>query len=367
MCALYRRGKVWWYDFTIDGRRIQQSTGLANKKAAEYAESKRKLELLERRAGIARRPLPPRFEEYLREFLAWSRQQHRPKTYQLHVNNCKALLRHFSGKWLDQISAAMVEDFKLARLTEARRNARDGSRVGPATVNRALTTLKLLFNHAVRGGLAVANPTEGVAFLQEHGERMRVLSFEEEWSYLQAAGQPLRDIARVILDTGMRPEEVFRLEVANLDFDRRIIFNPHGKTSAAKRTIPMTSEVWELLKRLAIAARGRFAFPCPRDCNKPIGSVRKAHDAAVVRAGIQDHFRLYDLRHTFASRAAMSGVDLPALAVLLGHTKIQMTMRYVHPSEEHKREAIGKVEVFKRAGGQKAAQNARESLQIPLQ
>jgi hypothetical protein len=60
-------------------------------------------------------------------------------------------------------------------------------------------------------------------------------------------------------------------------------------------------------------------------------------------------FRLYDLRHTEASRAAMAGVDLPTLAALLGHTSLQMTMRYVHPAEEHKREAAAKIEKFNAA------------------
>jgi integrase len=40
-------------------------------------------------------------------------------------------------------------------------------------------------------------------------------------------------------------------------------------------------------------------------------------------------------------------VDLPTLAAPLGHTSVQMTMRYVHPAEEHKREAAAKIERFK--------------------
>ncbi len=55
------------------------------------------------------------------------------------------------------------------------------------------------------------------------------------------------------------------------------------------------------------------------------------------------------MRHTYASRAVMAGVDLPTLGALLGHTTIQMTMRYVHPAEEHKREAAMKIENFKAA------------------
>jgi transposase len=58
----------------------------------------------------------------------------------------------------------------------------------------------------------------------------------------------------------------------------------------------------------------------------------KAHKAAVERAEIKHYFRLYDLRHTFATRAVASGVELPTLSALLGHTGIQMTMRYVHPA-----------------------------------
>ena len=45
----------------------------------------------------------------------------------------------------------------------------------------------------------------------------------------------------------------------------------------------------------------------------------------------------------------MAGVDLPTLAALLGHTSVQMTMRYVHPAEEHKREPAAKIEKYKTA------------------
>jgi integrase len=72
-------------------------------------------------------------------------------------------------------------------------------------------------------------------------------------------------------------------------------------------------------------------FPSRHDAQRPLGSVKKAHKAAAERAKIKGHFRLYDLRHTFATRAVASGADLPTLSALLGHATIQMTMRYVHP------------------------------------
>ncbi len=365
--SVYRRGKIWWYHFEFEGRRIQESSGFTNKTAALRAEAKRRADLLDRRTGLSRRELPPKFEEYVPQFLAWSKRQHRRRTYELHEDNCKTLLRFFQGKWLDEVTSGMVEDFKLARARETRRNAEDGSTVSPATVNRALTTLKLLFNHASRCGFAITNPTMGVKFLEESAGRMRVIGFEEELAYFQAASQPLRDIARVILETGMRPEEVYRMEATNLDFYRRTIFNPHGKTRAAKRMIPMTDEVGQILKGRVAAAKGSYVFPSAKDSSKPIGCVRKAHDAAVARARINDHFRLYDLRHTYATRAVAAGVDLPTLAALLGHTKITMTMRYVHPAEEQKRQTAAKLEKFKLETMERMAEEVRRSLQFPLQ
>jgi site-specific recombinase XerD len=68
---------------------------------------------------------------------------------------------------------------------------------------------------------------------------------------------------------------------------------------------------------------------------------------------------LYDLRHIYASRAVMAGVDLPTLAALHGHTNIQMSMRYVHPAEEHKREAVGKLENYNAAEILKLAEKSQ--------
>jgi len=199
---------------------------------------------------------------------------------------------------------------------------------------------------------------KGIEFYEERG-RTRIVSLEEELAYLAETSQPLKDIARIILDSGMRPEQVFRIEVIDLDFSRWTIFNPVGKTPAARRKLTMTDEVFGILKARVDNAKGRYVFPSADNPDRPIGSVRKAHNAAIRRAKIKLTFRLYDLRHTYASRAVMAGVDLPTLAALLGHTSITMTMRYVHPAEEHKREAAGKIENFKALSAMKLAERSQ--------
>lgn len=79
--------------------------------------------------------------------------------------------------------------------------------------------------------------------------------------------------------------------------------------------------------------------------------VNNAHTATLTRSGVR-RFRLYDLRHTWATRAAMAGVDLVTLAAMLGHSRVQMVMRYAHPTEEHQFNAMKKVQTFV-AGGLK--------------
>ena len=358
---VYRRGRVYWFEFWHDGRRVRESTGLTNKTAATQAEAIRRSALAQGRAGIVRKARPPKIEEYVKIFLDWSARHHRPKTVSLHELNCQTLLRFFRGRYLDQITTADAENFKAKRIREEHRSFEGGTTISPATVNRALATLRLMYNHAERHGFSVPHPTRGLRFLKESEGRMRVISFEEEAAYLGAARQPLKDIAVTILDTGLRPDECFRLEVGNLDFTRRTIFNAFGKTRAAKRKVSMTDRVFEILKRRAMIVKDRYVFWSRWKPDQPIGSVKTAHKAAIRRAGIQEYFRLYDLRHTFATRAVTAGVDLPTLAALLGHTNITMTTRYVHPAESQKREAVRRLERLRM--GWLAQESGKESPQ----
>jgi integrase len=115
----------------------------------------------------------------------------------------------------------------------------------------------------------------------------------------------------------------------------------------AKRRIPLSKKAKEILKSRLISTEGDFLFPgmkTAKNANTHIIKLNNAHRGALQRSKVEP-FRLYDLRHTFATRAAEAGVDLVTLVSLLGHSRIQMVMRYAHPTEEHQINAIKKIEV----------------------
>ncbi len=350
--AVFRRGKTWWYDFRMGGVRIRESTRATNRAAALQTEALRKAELALGRSGPEKREPPPRFVDFAYgEFARWCANEHkdRPSTYQRYMRSIKALVEFLGHRTLNFIDTGLVEKYKLHRSQQRRKNARDSRLVTPAAVNRDLATLRILFNFAVRLGLVGHNAVKGIRFLPENNHRMRVLSAEEESAYLVAASPLLRDIAIVILETGMRPGEVYCLRSSDVNPSQRYLSVRQGKTPFARRHIPLTKKVCEVLSARVAKVSFEWLFPCPWDETEPVKDVRKAHDAAVIRSGIQRRFRLYDLRHTALTRMAMAGIDLSTLKELAGHSQIQITMRYIHPTPEHKRRAIEQFEQYELA------------------
>jgi integrase len=170
-----------------------------------------------------------------------------------------------------------------------------------------------MFNYFIDNDTITVNPVskrrgKRGAFLEENNEQMNVLSHEKEEKYLAACSQPHKDLAIVMLETGMRPSEVARITKANVHIAKGYVYNPFGKTKAAKRKIPLSARVADVLQRRIDQAKGTHLFPHEKDPNKAMVKTNHAHDGAVIRAKLEK-FRIYDLRHTFATRAAESGMD----------------------------------------------------------
>lgn len=352
---VYKRGKkgVYWYRFEYKGQQIRRSSGVYDKQDAKDIASAFRTQLAKGEVGL-QEPEPakpiPKFSDAMTEFLDWAAQEYaaHPSSHRRYVTSSKALLRRFGNTAIDKITSDDVEKFKTWRARQrkapagkkSKRVARATSQIKPATVNRELALLRHLFNRYDE--LVPRNPVSKVRMLDENNQQDRVLSRDEQARYLMAASQPLQDIAILMLETGMRPEEVCRIRRENIRLDQGYLFNPFGKTKAARRKVWLNTAASAVLSRRLAATEGEYLFP-GRVKDRPIVKVNAAHTSAVKRIKVA-RFRLYDLRHTWATRAAESGVDIVTLAAMLGHSKLAMVTRYVHPSEQHQSAAMQKIQ-----------------------
>jgi hypothetical protein len=116
----------------------------------------------------------------MKAFLEWSKAEHpeHPATYQRHKTASLPLLAYlkFKGKPIDEITPAMIEDYKAYRSRQTGKKTRKP--IKPATVNRELACLKSMFFHALKGGHDLKNPlskkivgSEAPKFLSEKSEQ----------------------------------------------------------------------------------------------------------------------------------------------------------------------------------------------------
>ena len=161
-----------------------------------------------------------------------------------------------------------------------------------------------------------------------------------EAKLLAVAKQPMRDVLIVIQDTGMRPEEVFRIRIENIDWSRRLIFNPSGKTRAARRHVPISERMLDLLMVRCAAKRDGWLFPSTRAEGGHLTTVAKQFRDARSKAGLPGGLVLYCARHTFGTAAYEATGNLAMVMNVMGHTDVRTSMRYQHPALDSVREAI---------------------------
>jgi len=126
-----------------------------------------------------------------------------------------------------------------------------------------------------------------------------------------------------------------RIEDVHLDAEEPWLHVHKSKTAAGVRDIFCLSDrAAEILTKRVAKSENGILFPETR------GHVDNHHRAVLERLPHIARFRVYDLRHTFATRQVEYGTDLVTLSHMLGHASIKETMRYAHPSDGHKANAM---------------------------
>jgi len=268
---------------------------------------------------------------------------------------------------IDQITAWVVEKWKVQR-------KQDGK--SPATINRDLTMLRASLNKAVEWGYLDSNPLANVKALRNaDNKRVRYLSTAEEKRLMvqlakrekriraeresanlwrKQRGHPLlpaippsafadylKPMVILAMNTGLRYGELSQLRWPDVRLTSSPIVNVQAAFAKTDkpRQVPLNKAALAALRKWKRHQTESDGLVFKGDKGDRIKSVRTAWLAVLDKAKITD-FTWHDLRHHFASRLVMAGVDLNTVRELLGHGSLEMTLRYAHLAPEHKAAAV---------------------------
>lgn len=331
--VVYKRGNVYWYKFMWNGELVRESTKQRNERVARQMEAAHRTALAKGEVGIREKKAAPTVAEFIAQrFGPWAEASTSPKTWiDYYRPGIRVILEHkqLSGLRLDEVTSEKATDFAAWRQSH-------GLQV--SSVNSTLQVLRRIMRLAVEWGLVEVAPR--IKMLPGERHREHVVALEEETRYLAAAREPLASVATVLIDTGMRPDECYRLrwEAVNWSNGRNgTILVTHGKTAAARRVLPLTRRARHVLESRWEAA-GRptegWVWSAPTHSGHfEKSTVKKQHKKALRLSRVRP-FVLYSFRHTFLTRLGESGCDAWTLARIAGHSSVAMSARYVHPSED---------------------------------
>jgi integrase len=317
------------------GRSVRESTKQGNDKVARQMEAAHRTSLAKGEVGIREKKRVPTLVDFAdKQFLPWAESAFsaKRKTWLYYRNGVRRL------KSYAPLASVSMDDPKLGEKTSGYVATRQAKGLQVASINRELQVLRRLLHLAVEWGFVEQVPK--IRMLSGERHREFVLSPDEESKYLAVAREPLAFVATVLADTGMRPEECYRLRweyVTWVNGRYGTLLVTHGKTAAARRLLPMTPRVRKLLEG-RWEATGKpiegWVWPAPTKSGhvEPC-SLKKQHAKALKLSKVRAYV-LYSLRHTFLTRLGASGCDVWTLARIAGHSSVAISARYVHPSED---------------------------------
>ncbi|CAH0355744.1 MAG: site-specific integrase [Sphingobium sp.] len=286
-----------------------------------------------------------------------------------HVQNLKRLATAFKAlldKPLDKISGLDVERWRAGEIERG---------LSLQTINRDISSIKAAFNRAVDWELLGTNPLAKVKksrtddclkvrFLSDveesrlravidareerrRAERDSANHWRRERGYVQLPSlrtvmftDHVKPLILLSINTGCRRGELFDLTWPNVDLDRRIL-TVTGATAKSRRTrhIPLNREATRVLQGWRAQVEEEHGLVFVNEAGQRFDRVNFSWRHLLKDANITA-FRWHDMRHHFASRLVMGGVDLNTVRELLGHSDYAMTLRYAHLAPEHKLKAV---------------------------
>lgn len=317
----------------------------------------------------ADKPKPVTLGDFIRDHYApWAKANQ--KAGQATIDAIESVFGDLFERELRSLSPFDFERIKSKRLK---------AQIKPATVNRDLARIRGALSRALDWGMLDTHPLKTVKQAKGADDsRVRYLAADEEKALRDAlakrekarrasrerhnawhaargsTGHPvwpedgftdyLLPMVLVAINTGMRRGELLGLEWSSVNLSAKILTVTVGNAKSRKaRHIPLNAEALDTLTRWKeqAAEDARLVFPSPKTGGR-MDNINTSWEEICSAAKLAD-FRFHDLRHTFASRLVMAGVDLNTVRELLGHSDIRMTLRYAHLAPDKLAEAVAKL------------------------
>jgi integrase len=348
--STYKRGGVYWYKFMWQGKLVRESTKSGNDKVARQMEAAHRTSLAKGEVGIREKKQAPTFAEFcLQRIEPYAKPR---SSWIWYRAGMRALVKYapLAATPLNEIGGERAAEFAAWRQAQG---------IQPGSINSTLRVLRRILRLAADWGVIDAAPK--MQLLSGEVRRERVVTPEEEALYLAAATPLLAEVAIVLFDTGMRPDELHRMQWENVTWNggrHGTILIANGKTNAARRAIPMTLRVSIILAdRWTAQGTPEEGWVWPSGTKTGHinhSTVRKQHRAALKLSKVRP-FVLYSLRHTFLTRLGASCGDPWTLARIAGHSSIAISSRYVHPSEKSLLDAMERIGGHKNGHSEESA------------
>jgi len=333
---------AWMVDVKVAGRdglvrRVRRVAPVQNRRAAERLEHQLRQELLDtddtEPPEPAKSPLLVGFSE--RFVATYAATNNKPSE----VESKRTILRlhilpELGRLRLGEIGPAELEHYKSKKLKQG---------LSRKTVNNHLTVLRKMLATAVEWHALASVPV--VRWLDVPIPDFDFLSFDEANAVIDAADDDWHAMITVAFRAGLRHGELLALRWDDIDLGagrlvvrravaRGIIGTPKNGKS---REVPLSEQAASALRDHQ--RRSDLVFAGPEGEMLTKGACKWPLWRASMRAGLR-RIGWHVARHTFASHLVMRGVPLKTVQELLGHSSIEMTMRYAHLSPDARRDAV---------------------------
>ncbi len=351
--VVYRRSdsNVWWMRYRDrDGSRRLESTN-----TTDWDEAQRKLrERLGARDNntleTLRKGKQLTFNEWADLFLAnYSKPPIRAaKTHEANENALKTLRPMFGSSKLLNVDAAQIEFHLRARLQQKRHVRRRSGmfelgNLKASSVHQEFRVLRRIFSVAVKKKLVPINPCAAVEFpVTVKGLfRPHYVTWSEQAEIERHAPRYLRNVIRIITETGLRVyKELACMRKEQVDIANKMVFIADSKTPNGISEVPLTDLAADAFhQQLELAGPGPWLFPSSRIPTEHQQDFKKTWQRTLQRAGVP-HFRLYDLRSTYATRLSAGGVADEWVTQMLRQTDAKVFKKYSQMKLQMKREAL---------------------------